>query len=307
MTDQGKYLLGVFFSLLYILIASAQSVMLNIWLAGINVFLVVSLSFVVVTAVFGVVGFFKQRSAYTVLFSQWRLLLALNIFSMFNWLFYFLAVKYLEPSVAVTLTQGIGPVSMTIYLLLTRQSVSLVTRCCHFAILIAAVTMCIYAVLIRSVYSQYSKPEIMVGIVIAVMCSFSITATVIVSKRFAISNVPASALLSLRFLLLVIVCQSIFSLRYEMVLNAEVIYTIFLIGLVGVSTSIYFLQKGIELATPLAVSTVLALSPLAVFIIQLFIGHAPFSLFLFSMIMTIVVASISSIIYDARQIGKFNN
>ncbi|MDE1485751.1 EamA/RhaT family transporter [Xenorhabdus bovienii] len=304
MTEQGRYLSGVFFTLLYIFIASTQSVLLNIWLFGVNIFLVVSLSFVVVTVLFSIIGFFRQRKAYAELFSQWRMLIALNIVSMFNWLFYFLAVKYLEPSVAVTLTQGLGPVSMTVYLLLTRQSISFVTRCCHLVIFITAAAMCVYTVMFRDVYTLYSRSEMIMGIVIAIFCSISITATVIISKRFAVSKVPASTLLSLRFPLLIMVCLGILLLQDNVVINGKIIYLILLIALVGVSASIYFLQKGIEFATPLAVSTVLALSPLVVFVIQLFNAHTPFSLMLCMMIITIVTVSVVSIIYDARQIGR---
>ncbi|MBD1227668.1 EamA/RhaT family transporter [Xenorhabdus griffiniae] len=304
MTEQGRYLSGVFFTLLYIFISSTQSVLLNIWLFGVNIFLVVSLSFMVVTVLFATIGFFRQRKAYAELFSQWRMLIALNIVSMFNWLFYFLAVKYLEPSVAVTLTQGLGPVSMTAYLLLTRQSISLVTRCCHLMIFITAAAMCVYTVMFRDVYTLYSRSEMIMGIVMAILCSISITATVIISKRFAVSKVPASALLSLRFPLLIMVCLGILLLQNNVVVDSKIIYLILLIALIGVGTSIYFLQKGIEFATPLAVSTVLALSPLAVFMIQLFNVRTPFSPKLFMMIITIVTVSVVSIIYDARQIGR---
>lgn len=304
MTEQGKYLSGVFCTLLYIFIASTQSVMLNSWLFGVNVFLVVGLSFVVVTLVFATVGFLKQREAYVTLFSQWRMLLALNIVSMFNWLFYFLAVKYLEPSVAVTLTQGLGPVSMTVYLLSTRQSVSRVTCCCHLVIFMTAIAMCIYTLMFRNAYTLYSREAMIMGIVIAVLCSISITATVVISKRFAVGKIPASALLSLRFPLLIAVCLGILSLQRGVIVNSTILSAILLIALIGVSASIYFLQKGIELTTPLAVSTVLALSPLAVFVIQLFNAHTPYSPMLFVMIMTIVSVSIVSIVYDARQIGK---
>ncbi|KAB8029700.1 DMT family transporter [Fluviispira multicolorata] len=307
MMDQNKYLSGVFCTLLYIFIASTQSVMLNIWLFGVNIFLVVGLSFLVVTIVFATIGLFRQRDAYVALFSQWHLLIALNIVSMFNWLFYFLAVKYLEPSVAVTLTQGLGPVSMTLYMLLTGKAVSKVTRYCHLVIFIIAIAMCMYTVMFRNAYTLYSRNEMIMGIVIAVLCSISITATVVISKRFAVSKIPASALLSLRFPLLISLCLGILSLQHNVVVNSSILYAILLIALVGVSASIYFLQKGIELTTPLAVSTVLALSPLAVFVIQLFNNHTPFSLPLFLIIMIIVIMSIVSITYEARQASSVAN
>ncbi len=307
MTAQGKYLSGVTCTFLYILIASIQSVALNVWLFGVNVFLVVGLSFTVVTILFLLIGFFRQRKAYIYLISQWRLLLALNIVSTFNWLFYFLAVKYLEPSVAVTLTQGLGPVSMTSFYLLKRYPVSLVTRFCHLVIFIVAVTLCLYTLEFRNAYSHYGRDDVLMGIFIAILCSISITATVIISRKFAVSQIPASALLSLRFPMLIIICLVALSTQHDVVINANIIYAILLIALVGVSASIYFLQKGIELTTSLAVSTVLALSPLAVFMMQMFNAHTPFSTVLFAMISVIVTASIISIVYDASQASKIKS
>ena len=124
MKMRNSYWLGVGLAALYILIASAQSVALNTWLYGVNVFLVVGLCFTIATVVFGLIGVIWQRSAYKVILKQWRPLFALNLVTLGNWLLYFFAVKFLEPSVAVTLTQGAGPVSMTLFTLLNREPVS---------------------------------------------------------------------------------------------------------------------------------------------------------------------------------------
>eukprot|EP00887_Chlorella_sp_A99_P004548 scaffold57.g4548.t1 len=114
--------------------------------------------------------------------------------------------------------------------------------------------------------------------------------------------IPAVALLSLRFPLLVLICVLALPLQHDLVMTRDIFATILLIALVGVCGSIYCLQKGIELAPSLAVSTVLALSPLAVLFIQLANTRMPFSLLIFGLIMLIVIASIISIFYDARQI-----
>ncbi|WP_423392354.1 hypothetical protein [Burkholderia sp. LMG 21824] len=303
MTTRTHYWVGVVFTVLYILIASAQSVALNAWLHSVNVFLVVGLSFSIVTVVFSIVGVARQRYAYADLLSRWRFLCALNLVSVTNWLLYFFAVKYLEPSVAVTLTQGVGPVSMTLYMLLQRKRVTATTRVCHGIILVAAAGMCAYVLAYRDVYSPYSRFETLMGMGLAVACSISITATVLISKRFAAHQVPAAALLSLRFPLLVVVCAAALPLQHDLRMTADIFATILLVALVGVCGSTYCLQKGIEFAPSLAVSTVLALSPLAVFLIQLSNARAPFSLPIFALIVTIVIVSIISIVYDARRIG----
>lgn len=208
MTGTGRYFAGVACVLAYIAIASLQSVALNVWLASANVYLVAGLSFVVVTACYTLVGLSTVGvAAYQIVFSRRGVLLAVNVTSVFNWLFYFLAVKYLEPAVAVTLTQGIGPLSMTAYNLVRRKPVSRVTLACHGVILVAAALMCWYVVRGGLATGPHSRDELVMATVAIILA----------------------------------------------------------IGLVGVTTAAYFLQRGIELAPPLAVSTCLALSPVVVF------------------------------------------
>lgn len=301
MISRAHYWSGVACALLYILIASAQSVALNVWLHSVNVFLVVGLCFSVVTITFAMIGVTRQRHAYAGLRAHWRFLAALNLVSVSNWLLYFFAVKYLEPAVAITLTQGIGPVSMTLYTLLQRKRVSAVTCACHAVIFAVAVVMCAYVLGYRQAYSLYSRGEMLFGMALAVACSLSITATVLISKHFAVRKIPAAALLSVRFPLLILVCMLALPLQHGLMMTRDTLAIIVLVALVGVCGSTYCLQKGIELAPPLAISTVLALSPLAVFLIQLSNARMPFSLPVFAMVMLIVLVSIVSIFHDARE------
>ena len=303
MKTWNNYWLGVGLAALYILIASAQSVALNTWLYGVNVFLVVGLCFTIATVVFGLIGVIWQRSAYKVILKQWRPLFALNLVTLGNWLLYFFAVKFLEPSVAVTLTQGAGPVSMTLFTLLNREPVSWVTRICHGIICAAAVAMCIYVVLYRGDHTPYSRADTLLGIVLATACGVSITATLILSKRFAIGKVPAVTVLSVRFPLLILVCLMVLSVQQDIELTQNTFLITLLIALIGICASTYFLQKGVELAPPIAISTMLALSPLVVFAMQFSQGRAPFSLPILSFIMIITLVSIISILYEAQQIA----
>lgn len=304
MNQQNYYWPGVLCVVFYVLIAATQSVALNIFLYGVNLFMVVGWSFLIATLLFFVIGIYTRPDAYTIIFSQWRLLLLLNVVSMVNWLFYFMAVKYLDPAVAVTLIQGLGPVSMSIYYWAKRQFVSRVTKVCHAVIFIAAVCMCYYIIYFKSAHSLYSRNELVIGIVIAVLCSVSIVLTILISKRFSIGNVPVVVLLSLRFPLLIIVCLSALEFQGSMDLHADIVMAILLIALLGVGVSSYFFQKGIELASPLTVSTVLGLSPLLVFLIQLLNANIPFSPVLLALIVVIVAASLLVIFYDARRLGR---
>jgi drug/metabolite transporter (DMT)-like permease len=303
MSAMARYFTGLGCVVGYIVIASTQSVALSSWLATTNVFLVTGLSFVVVLLLFVTVALRTGRTdAYRFVLSHPRLLLALNVAGTFNWLFYFLAVKYLPPAVAVTLTQGIGPVSMSAYKLWRHEPVSRVTRTCHAAILAVAAVMCLYVIDHRVTNGSYGRGALVAATVIAVVCSVSITATLVLSRTFAEASTPASVVLSIRFLLLITVCLAVLPTQQHLELDARTLGIVVTVGLVGVGGGAYLLQRGVELAPSLAVSTCLALSPLVVFGIGAVHSAAGSDLVEFVLIGLIVVVSLVSLVYDGTRL-----
>ncbi len=299
------YFAGVACAFGYIVIASLQSVALNEWLATANVYLVVGIGFTVVTVCFVTVGLVTGGlGAYRTLIRRPGVLLALNVTSVFNWLFYFLAVKYLDPAVAVTLTQGLGPLSMTAYNLARRQHVSSVTLACQSAILAAACLMCTYVLVNGLTPGPYDRVEIAMGIGIGVVCSLSITATLVLSKSFADSAVPASVLLSARFPLLIMTCAAILPTQATVEFSGRTIAIAVGVGLIGISVATYLLQRGVELAPRLAVSLCLSLAPLVVFAIDAVRHFSVSDLTVFVLILVVVLASMISIVHDGRRIGS---
>lgn len=305
MDDARRYFAGIALVLGYITIASLQSVALNAWLASVNVYLLAGLSFLIVTVFFAGLSLRRYGTGpYRSVLGQPGLVLALNVTAIFNWLFYFLAVKYLLPAVAVTLTQGVGPLSMTAYSLIRREPVSRVTRACHAVILVAAALMCFYVVDDRITNGAYGRGVLLAAIAIAVVCSVSITATVRLSKSLAVAGIPASVVLSVRFPMLVVACLAVLPTQQGIRLSGSTIVLVFGVALVGIATSAYLLQRGIELAPPLAVSTCLALSPVVVFAIGAVRPGSTVSLLVFALIAGIVLASLASIGYDGTRLRR---
>jgi drug/metabolite transporter (DMT)-like permease len=166
----------------------------------------------------------------------------------------------------------------------------------------AATAMCVYVVMANSAADSFSRPVLVMAIFIAALCSVSITATVILSKTFAANKVPASVVLSIRFPLLIITCLTAVPFQQNIHVDGRTVALIFGVALVGIGASAYFLQRGVELAPAVAVSTCLALSPLVVFGIAAFRTSVDVDPVLLALIMVIVSVSLSSIIYDGRLI-----
>ncbi|MFT4042932.1 MAG: DMT family transporter [Gordonia sp. (in: high G+C Gram-positive bacteria)] len=305
MTDTRRYYVGVACVVLYIVIASSQSVALNYWLAEVDVYLVVGSSFAIVAILFLIVALATgSKRWYRFVATHLATVIGLNVAAVFNWLFYFLAVKYLPPALAVTLTQGIGAVSMSAWNLWRGIPVSRVSRLCHAVVLACASVMCVDAVWSASPGEGYSRWATVAAILIAILCSVSITATVLLSKTFASRAVPASVVLSVRFPLLIITCGAVLPFRNDVHLDRTAAVLILAVALVGISSAAYVLQRGVELAPPIAVSTCLALSPLAVFVISAITSPAPFDGALLALILTIVAVSAVSVIHDGRRLSR---
>jgi drug/metabolite transporter (DMT)-like permease len=303
MSPAGRYFAGVGCVLGYIAIASSQSVALNSWLASENVYLVAGLSFGLVESLFIAITLGRSgTAAYRFVREHRARIVALNVAATFNWLFYFLAVKYLPPAVAVTLTQGIGPLSMTAYNLVRGWPVSRVTRICHAVILVVAALMCWYVVDHRLTTGSHSRAVLAVAIGIGIVCSISITATVILSGALAQAKVPASAVLSIRFPLLIVTCLAVLPTQRGMHLSAGLIAIVAAVALLGVASAAYLLQRGVELAPALAVSTCLALSPVVVFAIGGLRSHSGANLTVLALIGVIVAVSTTSILYDGSRL-----
>ncbi|WP_353500349.1 DMT family transporter [Vibrio chaetopteri] len=299
-----RYFVGVLLVLLYVAIASTQSVVLNIWLVSINVFVMVAISFTIATAVFSAIAMYKQPRSFRPLLAEWRMVVAFNVVTLCNWLFYFLSVKYLEPSVAVTITQGFGPVVMTSWLLFRKEKVSAFTQTCHLITLFAVAILCIHVFVSRSAYSAYDNSQMFLGMVFAFLCCISITATVVISKKFAVAKIPATTMLSVRFPLLIVVTGAFIPFQQTLTFKQEDMFAILAVSLVGVCTSIYVLQRGIEKTSSLAVSTSLAISPLVVLGIQSVLTGYPLSNMLVGLVSLIVTVSIASVLYEGNVFKK---
>jgi len=74
------------------------------------------------------------------------------------------------------------------------------------------------------------------------------------------------------------------------------------VGLVGVGGGAYLLQRGVELAPPLAVSTCLAVSPVVVFAIGIFDSAAGSDPTIFALVSLIVAVSLTAIVYDGNRL-----
>jgi drug/metabolite transporter (DMT)-like permease len=282
---------GFLFILVNIVIGSFQSVFLSHWLKGINVYFVVALSFTIVMALYSTLTLIVGRQHLVTLREMKRHILALNLVSAGNWIFYFFAIRYLNPAAVVTLTQCLPPVLITLYALASRKAVLKSTLILHGMIL-----ACVILLLANIVDAPAAhEDDAILGGVVAVLCAMTVAMTIAVSKFFANKGIPGYVVLSTRFPLLVAFSWIMTPSGVVGAVKPVELAIIGMIAIVGLAVTNFCLQKGIELSNPTIVSTTLSVSPFVVWLFDRISKHDATITSQSLLIFAIVVLSLSCI------------
>ncbi|WP_428243468.1 hypothetical protein [Gynuella sp.] len=251
---------GFVFILGNIIVASLQSVLLSYWLKGINVFLVMSMSFSIVLLLYSSLFLLKGRHFVEGLKSMKKEILLLNMVSACNWIFYFFAIKFINPAAVVTITQCMPAVFTSLFLVVSGKKVTVTTLFFHTLILLCTIF------LVQDYISRDSgiQSRSITGIGIALLCAMTVAMTIGVSRTFSERKIPSYVVLALRFPFLIVISWSLTPLVAVQNITLYQVYIILFVSIVGLAMANFFLQKGIEYATPLMVSTTLTISPAVV-------------------------------------------
>ncbi|PQV52621.1 hypothetical protein [Paraburkholderia sp. BL21I4N1] len=288
---------GFLFILGNIIVASFQSVFLSHWLKGVNVYFVMAMSFTLVMTLYSTLTLMLGRKHLATLTGMKADILALNLVSAGNWIFYFFAIKYLNAAAVVTLTQCLPPVLITLYALASRKVVLKSTLIFHGLILLCTI------LLLRDILQTPVGREgnAVLGSAISVLCAITVSVTIGVSKVFANKGLPGYVVLSTRFPLLVMISWVMTPAGIFSTVTPAELAIIAAIALIGLAMTNFCLQKGIELSSPTVVSTTLSISP---FVVLLFDRISKRDATITSqslLIFTIVILSLGCVYFNFRR------
>jgi drug/metabolite transporter (DMT)-like permease len=182
----------------------------------------------------------------------------LNIVTASNWLGWYLALKYLTAPTVVALYAGIIPMAtLVVNRCLRSTSVTSIADWISTALLLACATAWALA---NTLSLQGSEAAVGLGLV--VICSVSIAATTVVSKRLADARVPASRIMAHRFYVLLAISLYMSSPAAELLDLARRNFQLLMFAAtVGTILSLWLLQKGIERCEPVLTVVIIATSP----------------------------------------------
>ncbi len=213
----------------------------------------------------------------------------LNIVTASNWLGWYFSLKYLTAPTVVALYAGIIPMAtLLVNRFLRSTSVTSKVDWISTVLLLA----CAVAWSLANVLSLQGA-QAAIGLGLVVMCSVSIAATTVVSKRLADAQVPARRIMAHRFYVLLAIAFCMSSPAAELFDVAKRNYQLLLLAATaGTILSLWLLQKGIERCEPVLTVVIIATSPAFSLVLYFFlIGSA--SLEIDTVVMSIAVVLIA--------------
>ncbi len=240
--------------------------------------------------VFGLILLIFKRRELGRLWQGRKTVLLLNVTTMISWLLYFQALNLVEPSAVNLAFNSVVPASIGILGLLGLKDGLVVTsqpeRILHFALLAVVIFM---GAAIALGYSGVGSDEALwagLGVALAAISGFSISAEMIFAKRMNLKGVSPVAIVGVRFLLVSVFCRIMLlqepsaytGQTTEALISQAIIFLVILIA------PIYLVQAGIAKTTPLVSGIICSLGPIATLGLQTVSGSNTLSNFMLAVV-----------------------
>ena len=285
MLFSAPLLVGLFWSAIYILLESAQSVFFGSVLQEMD-------SFQLGFWVFGITTFFLLLGVWLFDPEQIKLcgqnlrgLFACNCSTATGWILYLFSIQLIEPAVAFTVSSAAMPISaIGLAFLGIGEPVSLDTRQKRigFSLIAAGIVFLVGATLLGlSGFVRGSQVSGILGSASALLSGCAFAWMLIHCRALNTRGLGPVPVFASRFPLYIVLCGLgwLLKLDYKAPVETGDAAIAILIGLVIMAFPLYAMQKAISSISVLLLSTITALGPLIVFLMQMIEGRVSFSEF----------------------------
>jgi drug/metabolite transporter (DMT)-like permease len=292
---------GVLYIFSFSVLSAAQAVWVSSILQAENVYTVLFVIFVIVTAIFGTITAFGRKGDIELSGRSGIFLLVLNVATVGIWLFLYISLKYIEPALSATLIYGMNPI-MTLgitVLLSDRRAMPSAARLVVAFLTIASMTAVGLTVVSgRSAIADAQTATMVVGLVMTVLTAICFALVNTISKKLYEFRFQQHHIMSMRFFLLIPVT---FLLAEDISASlAEHWFAYLLIAVMGNVVPLYLLQTGIKKTEPMQAAYVLLLTPMLVFTFQYFDNRLEFSIFSLASILLVLMFSALGVYVEHR-------
>ncbi len=283
----------------FLLLANANAVLSGNLLQHIHPFLLLFWCFLITSIFFQIrLVLFSDQKTKVMKPGSFGLTIVLNAVTAFNWIGYFLALRYVEPAIVSALMGGFGPLS-TIFWdhMIRKQKQSLSIYLVAMGILSGASILVVALLMGLSGTQQLELKYTVIGLVAGIIGGVSQALTIVVSKKMGDNGWTATQIMAYRFHLLVFIAAILayYSGPGIVITSRTELLGIALVTVLGVVLPLWLLQRGILLSEPFIVAALLAWAPLLTYFFQVFDSRIEMSSISFLGCMVVVFFSLLGI------------
>jgi drug/metabolite transporter (DMT)-like permease len=276
-------LLGPLLVLIFCLSQAFRDVYLGHLFQGVDFFAVILLAFVLSTAIFGPIAFFRARAQFAILRAHWREVAAMNVTTAIAWNCYFFGLTHLEPSIVNTIHSGMAPLTVAVLgafgLKLAKPHKIGAREWGSYIGIAAAIAALAWVVLAgRSGIAGADPNTLALALALLVGGGTSITVSLLYAKRLNDRGVGSAAVTTVRYILIIAVAAAIEIARggggawggIHGIANAAFLAVA---ATALIVLPLYAMQVGTALTAPLTAQIIRALGPVFVFALEQFDGR----------------------------------
>ncbi|MCF5714916.1 hypothetical protein I9H06_00315 [Pseudomonas tremae] len=262
---------GLIFIMAFDMLSAAQSVWLGRLLQGVPVKHSLLVIFSIVAVFFLLITFYRRDPWPKLDKRRFLLFAGLNLGTLATWLFLYESLRFVEPAMTAAVLYGVNPIATLIITLTLAGSLKGLTT---GRVLVGIATVASMWIVAHTVLEGNSglglqdNQSSIYGLLMAILTGCAMALVNVISKKIYDHGYKLHQLMSMRFFLLIAVCVFYSTGISETIMHSG--WAFLVIAILGNVIPLYCLQKGISMSEPALVSYVLLLTPILVFMFQLF-------------------------------------
>lgn len=270
-----KKLIGTLLMLGSVILTSSSQVYYGMFIQKFNPYFFILISFTITLIFFQIIELSSSKKEDSTLpFSEvWKDVLMLNVLTATAFIFFYVALKYVEPAIVSAIEWGIGPV---IALMLMKSklpfqklgTISIIAGC---GVFIGTIFLVWASLNGESGVVVVSQSILLIGLVFSFLTGIGNVAFTFFSKRLSDQGWDSTKILSQRFFLIIFIAGFIVWFnKYYQPLDLTDIGWILLITLSGTIFPLYLFQISLKYSSPFTVLIISSLVPCITFFFQMF-------------------------------------
>ncbi|EDJ8986860.1 EamA/RhaT family transporter [Salmonella enterica subsp. diarizonae] len=271
---KSMVLRGIVYGILFCIISAAFDVFVSNIIQNINPAIFILYCFILSTLIFIFISGIKTGYRNYLIKAKMNFLniFQINLSVLLNWGGLILSLKYLEPAVVGIASVACGPALTLIisrYIIKGASSPTKIETYIAWIVLFGVIIMLINSYYGNSGITSTSDYERIIGILCVALSAVGTVFYTFFSKKLSLNNWKSYEVLGLRnVLMLITVLLYGFISNLSFALNAEMLYIVLILSIIGHIFPIFLIQSSIVNLDPIHVSLILLLLPVFTLLFQ---------------------------------------